>query len=629
MSKLFSDKERTLLEASQKYYTDGTSPLSDAEFDKLENEIRNENPSSKVLRVGYGYDINKDTTPGEKVKHRYGTVGSLDKIHNVSELPDHMLNHLMRMSLKLDGLSVVLYYDRGVFVQAVTRGDGEIGIDITNKAKTILEDEYDIFIPGFTGAIRGEILMSFEQFERFKQTNPTAPNPRNAAAGLINRKEWSKDPASYLDIVVYHVIGSDDTFGDANYNPVGSHDGFLRDHFTRVVPITSFILTSNMDTDFHRLRDEWYSEYPADGIVITHPQAVYNQSNGSFQFDEVAYKFPPEEKETTVLGIEWNMSKTGYAIPRIHVEPVQLAGTTVEYTAGFNAMYIKDTGIGIGSKVTIAKMGEIIPNITSVISKGMSNIPSICPSCGQSLRWKGVHLACTNRKCPNIEIQDMLVWIQSLVPTDGIGETLIVSMMNTFLPFKKRSVESIWYCGKLIDPNKGIQTTRFVEMWNKMFEGPFTLESAIRALNIPRFGEKTAAKLSQHPDAVKAALNISSIDDLDRILSSIIGTADLESLKENFNRFLRLRFIDHLIDWSDPTESGEIIQVAITGKLSIKRSEFEKLLKKNGFQVGNITKNTQILITDNPNSNSAKNQQAEKLGIKRMTESEFRSLYNI
>ena len=207
------ERQKLISEASQAYYSDGTSSLTDAEFDALLEQERMENPDSPLLDVGHGYDINKDPRSDKKYPHKYGIVGSLDKCHNWVELPkdfkDISGDHIQFASVKLDGISCVMYYRNGEMYQALTRGkvvnDIPMGIDITDKVRIIAPTFFNIPDKSFTGAVRGEILMSNNSFWTYSQNHPEASNARNSAAGLMGQKELTDD-LQFLDIIVYTVI---------------------------------------------------------------------------------------------------------------------------------------------------------------------------------------------------------------------------------------------------------------------------------------------------------------------------------------------------------------------------------------------------------------------------------------
>ena len=366
--------QKRIQEASQKYYTDGTSNVSDAEFDKMLEQLRKEDPNSPLLGVGHGYDINKDSTVGERVKHKYGVAGSLDKCHSWEEIPKAFISSISdyyQVSLKIDGLSVVLYYREGKLVQALTRGGGEAGIDITPKVALILKENIKLKDETFTGAVRGEIVMSYTAFEQYQADHADAKNPRNTAAGIVNSKDVCVQDIQMLDIIVYTIVGIEPfmslpepyTYTDAwkwleyNFKNVAPH---------AIIPLNASILMTQMEN----LQAEWYGKYPADGIVISKDelqlQTVSDIKGYAVVYPALAFKFKAESTVTKIIGIEWNLTKTKYLVPRINVETVQLSGTNVSWATGFNAQNIVKNKIKPGCLVKIMKANEIIPHITEI-----------------------------------------------------------------------------------------------------------------------------------------------------------------------------------------------------------------------------------------------------------------------
>ena len=206
-----TELETKIKYAAQQYYSDGTSPYTDEEFDEMVDELRRINPDSELFRVGWGYSLDLDRTPGQKFKHKYGKAGSLDKCHSWSELSWMIQHGPVDLSLKLDGISVVLYYVEGYLVRALTRGDGITGIDITEKVSKIFPSNCRGI--KFTGAVRGEILMSYDNFENFQKVHPEAKNPRNSTAGIIGANEITDD-INYLSIIVYTIVGDEHIHDD-------------------------------------------------------------------------------------------------------------------------------------------------------------------------------------------------------------------------------------------------------------------------------------------------------------------------------------------------------------------------------------------------------------------------------
>lgn len=627
--------ETLIKEYAQKYYTDGSSPVSDEEFDALVDELRRMSSDSReVNSVGWGYETNKDTTPGQKVQHKYGLVGSLPKIHSFDDLiKEYKSEDVYTASLKLDGLSVVLYYVDSKLERAVTRGDGYAGIDITDKVRYITDMFNQLKHINFTGAIRGEILMPNSAWTAFKEDNPDAKNSRNATAGLINRKDIDKS-LKLLKIVPYTIVGCESDHFDT-YSKVLA---FLETcfGFENIVPTSRSIKNSRYDFTgmMDTLKHNWYTEYPADGIVVNFG---IEQNGSEINYKSMAYKFETESVETEVVSIEWEMSKTRYAIPRIRIKPVIIDGTTIEYAAGHNAENIKARGLGKGAIVKVTKANEIIPFITDVIKPVEPAVIKYCPVCGSELVWNGVHLSCVNPDCGNAKTQDLLVWINNIAPLDNFGDTLrlkyiyeyfgnacsISTLMN---PDNGPDEDDIWSL------ENTVQGQLFIKFLGLLYHSSIPAENAIKALNIPRLGDVTSAKLAQNKHLISELINASCMTATTDMLKSqlsdlyqVVGNANANSIIENIDKFRRLLFIENRIVYPTPSEKKG--KVAITGRLSVPRAQLEKELKYAGFEVSDVKKDTKYLIIDDLESTSSKNKNAIRFGITRLSEAEFRSRF--
>lgn len=633
-----TELEEKIQKAAQAYYTNGSSELSDAEFDSLVERLRLENPESPLLqKTGWGYSVESDSTPGMKYPHKYGTAGSLTKARRWEEIDSKLKNKLVDVSLKIDGISVVIYYKNGKLYQALTRGDGNIGIDITDKINLIKSVSSDIDSQ-FTGAVRGEIVMSFKNFDKFKAVHPEAKNPRNAVAGLINRKEITED-ISLLDVVVYSVVGCENDYASQKFNSIWNVRSCLNSWFRHLVPKTEIYINKSAVTEgFMRIKDRWADIWPSDGLVLTYPELKIDVDNIMQQSQ--AFKFKSEIAQTGVLEVEWNMSKTGYSVPKIKVKPVFLSGTTVQYCTGYNAKYIKDNNIAVGSIVEIEKHGEIIPTINKVIAaSGTAELPKFCPHCQTELQWDGVHLKCMNPQCSNSNTKDTLIWTGILAPVDMLGDSLKQSFF-TEIYGEVPTIEILMYdrTNAYSNATEGTQAYRMRKMLDSLFSNDtIELVNAIKALNIPRFGDVNASKLAEYPDEVHELFQIacdgSCADGMKALklfntLTAYIGSANSMALQNNMDKIARLRFIEKRINWSVAKKHTSVFgKVAITGKLSVKRADFEKELLSAGFTPTDIGKDTKFLITDDPNSSSSKNKKADKWNIPKIMEQEFRERY--
>lgn len=631
--------QKKIQEASQKYYTEGDSGVSDKQFDEMLDTLKKEDPTNPLVTdVGHGYKVDEDTTPGEKVKHRYGVAGSLDKCHDWKEFKSDLEVAHRYASLKLDGLSIVMYYEKGELVRALTRGDGVTGITITDKV-LFIHPEYESVHPEFTGAVRGEAVMSHENFEKFKELHPDAKNARNSTAGLINGKELTED-LKFIDIVVYRVVGMT-TKTDKPMCTYTHVQQFLRENFSRVAPWEWVELTEgNFIEAMEILKDKWYSIYPADGIVLTCPNVALRHTGMKTSqgpdieavYTSNAFKFKAESAITKVIGVEWNLSKTRYLIPRIQMETVQLSGTNVSWCAGNNAENIEKLGVGPGAEIEVLKSGEIIPYLEQIITPAEHiEIPTHCPECGTELERCGVHLMCPNLACANAEMQDLLVWMDNIAPYDGLGDTLKLKFLNDKFDGEP-TIEKIYQEGPVmyLDSISGTQMSNFYEMYSQLFTNKVKLCDAVRALNIPRFGEVTSRKLAQYPEQIITLIYAAENPHISIHPDGFdekIGEANYKSMMENLWKFKRLAYIKENIDWTGEPKDEVAVKVAITGKLSVKRSSFEQELRDAGYVPGSISKDTCFLITDDPTSSSDKNKKADEWGIEKITEVEFRQKY--
>lgn len=633
MSKL----QQLIKQASQQYYSEGTSPISDEKFDSLLEELKKEDPSNALLTdTGHGYEPDK-VEWGKKENHLYGEVKGLDKCHSFEEAQKLKfdLNSDSIASLKLDGMSVVLYYESGQLITAVTRGNGTTGINVTDRILQIDPDLGQVD-SRFTGATRGEILMCYPSFEAYVKSHPdtAAANPRNTTAGLIK----SGKDLNFLSVVMYSVIGLGK---DTNYEMSEQFSSYvstiywLTSNFKEVVQHTELtsdqLSSSNFFSTMEELNTKWYGHYPADGIVLANMNNSITSSGTDYAVtnESIAFKYPSECQTTVVTQVEWNLGKTKILVPKIGFEPLELAGTTVKWAHGDNAKNIKDNGIAVGAVVEVSKRGEIIPHIEDVIEPKEAELPTHCPACGEKLIWQGVHLMCPNTQCGDANVQDILIWCKNIAPYFGIGDNLTVSYLEKFLPTKDMRIESIYeYKEWFPDSSPLINEQKFLDMIHMLFTEKVSLETAILALNIPRISTATAPIVAKYPEFVKELMEYGTGNTTAEMIKDI-GQANMLSIRDNAWKFRRLSLIESNIDFTPNKQSASSKgKVAITGTLSMKRSQFEDILKANGWDIASsVSKTTKFLITDDPNSNSGKNAKAASLGIPKITEKEFVEKY--
>lgn len=363
-----NELERSIALFSQLYY-EGRPQIPDSEFDKLTDELKEKYPDSKLLKTtGWGYDPHKFSY-GVKVPHKYQQCNSIErKPRSIKDIPmDFISQPILRISAKLDGLSGVAYYQEGVLFQALTRGNGEIGIDVTNKHARIIKDSaWHKVYDDFTGAIRGEYVISNKNWEKICEIHKDDENPpknqRNYAAGLLNRNEVSEE-LQYVEFVPYKIIASEG-INNSFYDIRVITDKLL--HMYKNVVMFDYVSGSELTQNYlYNKYLEFNSVYPCDGCVIT-KNNLGIKDNVSIVYDEVAYKFDADAIETTVKYVEWNLSRTGMMKPVAVLEPIDIDGSTVSRCTCFNAEYVVNNKIKEGTKVKIHKGGMVIPDIAAV-----------------------------------------------------------------------------------------------------------------------------------------------------------------------------------------------------------------------------------------------------------------------
>ena len=656
------DIENYLADQSQKYYYDGSNECTDKEWDDLLEYLMHSKPHSKILnQVGWGYDIYQHV--GEKQTHTYGLVKGIDrKIRNLNEFPKTFLNTKYIMTAKLDGLSVVCYFVNGHLTKALTRGNGITGIDRTDKVEYILRKYSNEALKksGFTGAIRGEIVISNENWNKMLEQNIAGTNQRNTAAGLINRDEIIDD-LNYVDIVFYKLVGYNENHYMLNKSINDNFDCEILSDYLDKKCLVDYIYPNNNEISqefLEKVYSHFLETYPCDGIVFTHLNKEYEtkeQNHHSLiciSHDELAYKFITESAITRVTNISWTMSKGNKAIPVVNVEPTEISGATISNVSAYNAKYVYDNKINVGTKVEIIRSGEVIPKIVNIITnphKMESAIPTNCPYCGSKLVWDGVDLCCINSDCKNRDEQNLKIWVKNIANVDGISDTLIfkffdelnINSLNDLYSYDYAELE---YKNAPSNSHKG----KFNKILHQLLVDKIDIKNALLALNIKRLGDKTVIKLLNNQDFIdyidklisglKDIINLSkdkqqelfNANVLKDISRKCIGEAFSEVIitLDSYSKFMNLKYIAHRINISKSTVTQiSNKSVVITGSLSISRKQFETILNNNGITLSNtVNKKTTCLIC-NKESTSSKYKKAIELQIPILNEETFIQKY--
>lgn len=621
---------------AESYYS-GQSEVSDEYFDALVDELRTLKPDSEVLKkTGWGFN----PSGSKKVKHLYQMhVGSLGKVKSEEEIPSSLIpsnvGDYCRVSAKLDGLSVVSYYSAGKRVLAITRGNGEVGKDVTQKMR-IIDPCNNELTYGFTGAVRGEVIIDNRTWDRIKsryEDNPSA-NQRNIAAGIMNRNDVEgqvDEDLSLLRYIVYKVVACENYALDGSFDipqlPSASFDD---------IPCVRFHYGSwkDIESQFEVLVSEFRKKFPCDGLVLTSNHCAQKDTS-EIVYNEVAYKFQAESKQVVVNEVTYSATRTGRMAPRVWFDSVELSGAMVQKATGFNAKFIKDNCIGPGAVIEVCRSGEVIPDIMRVISpaeSGEPQLPSFCPTCNTELKWDGVDLVCEHEN----ESQLAYRFISVLGETDGVGWSLFSKILEMY---DIKNLETLVKFIKLLK----ISWKTTTDIIPGFISGSVTQGKCVKVL------EKICSKVN--PVSFIVACNIGGIswttakslmENYSEFINDIKGTKVDWVKVSNIKGFgystvvalqsaeSRIKSLAEVMEFEEVKYGPRVesqFKVAITGSLSIKRSDFDSLLESKGISQSSNFKEIRYLITNNPNSGSSKMKKAKDNGVEIISEEMFTKMY--
>ncbi len=649
-----ADELRRLIEYhNDRYYNKDNPEISDFEYDKLLRELENieeeypelKTADSPTVKVG-----GKSSSKFSPVVHKV-PMESLHDSFSHDELRDFdrkvrevVTSPLYIVEPKFDGLSVSCEYENGVFVRGSTRGDGVTGEDVTENLMTIkllpkkLENA-----PEFL-EVRGEVYMSFSTFERLCEEqldNDEKPfkNPRNAAAGSLRQKDSTVTEKRSLDIFVFNIQ-------QVKGVEITSHKQSL-DYLSELgFPTAPFYNTfDNIEgviDEIERigmLRGEL--EYGIDGAVVKVDDFSQRKRIGStakFPKWAEAYKYPPEEKETELLDIEFNVGRTGVITPVGIFAPVLLAGTTVSRATLHNEDFIREKDIRIGDKVIIRKAGEIIPEVVSVVSHSADSqefsFPEKCPSCGSLLiKEEGeAALRCTNTECPAQLKRHIIHFVsRDAMDIEGMGPAVITDLLYNnrisspadIYRLTAEDISSLERKGEKSASNliEAINNSKQRELFRLIF-----------ALGIRHIGQKAAKLMCEHFGSIDAIINAQAedylaIDGFGEIMAK--SAASYFSLESTVKLIEEFRELGLSMQGEKKILSSNLFEgktFVLTGTLpTYTRTDASAIIEQNGGKVSSsVSKKTSyVLAGEDAGSKLTK---AQTLGVTVISEEELLSM---
>lgn len=634
---------------SYRYYVDNENDIDDYEYDMMMRELKAIEeeypelitPDSPTRRVG-GEATNMFESVAHTVKmESLQDAFSFDEIRDFDRrVKDAVTNATYVVEPKIDGLSVSLEYRDGVFVRGSTRGDGSVGEDITANLRTVrsipLRLKTDLpFIE-----VRGEVYMPHSVFHKLveeQELNEEKPfkNPRNAAAGSLRQKNPKITAKRKLDIFVFNVQQID---GHSLSNHKQSLD-YLKELGFKTIPFyTEFKNIDGAIDELKRIADIRYTlPFDIDGAVIKVNDFEKRRILGStakFPKWAIAFKYPPEEKETKLLSIEVNVGRTGVLTPTAVFSPVLIAGSTVSRATLHNEDFIKEKGICIGDTIIIRKAGDVIPEVVSVkehIPDAVPyRMPEICPSCGaKAVREDGeAAIRCNNPDCP-AQLLRMLIHFCSrdAMDIEGLGDALLNKLVEQNMIKTAADIYSLDF-DKIAEMDK--MGKKSAENLKKAIEKSKEndLSKLVFALGIRHVGAKAAKLLSDNFRDIDSIMN-SSAEDIAKIdgfgLVMAQSVVDFMSMPQSQKLIADLKAAGVNMKAEDThidnRFSGKTF--VLTGTLTkYTRSEASRIIENYGGKASSsVSKKTDyVLAGEAAGSKLAK---ATELGVKIINEDEF------
>ena len=636
---------------SKLYYVYDAPIISDYDFDMLMQRLKALEaahpelitPDSPTQRVG-GQVLSQFTPVHHQVPLESLTdVFSYDELFAFGERMDSLVSepHNYTVEPKIDGLSMSLEYENGVFVRGATRGDGTTGEDVTENLRTVRSVPLRIENAPERLIVRGEVYMSkvvFEELNRQREIKgePLLANPRNAAAGSMRQLDPKIAAARKLDIICFNMQYS-------SGKPYETHAQTLDAMRDMGFPVVQYKVYDNIHDCIERI--EWLGEnraelpFEMDGAVIKINSLSQRTALGSTAKAPrwaVAFKYPPEKKESRVLDIVVQVGRTGVLTPKVLVEPVRLAGTTVSAATLHNQDNIDRLGIRLGDTVVLQKAGEIIPEVVSVnLSKRPEDsvpfvMPHYCPECGSPVvrDEDGAALRCTSPECPAQRLRNIAHFAsREAMDIEGLGISVCESLINSGLV---RNFADLYYLEaqsiSMLDRMGEKSAQNLIAAIEKSKQAG--LARLLCAFGIRQVGQKAAKTLAMHFPDLDAVMEadvdeLTAIQDIGAITAKFITEwFSLEQSKHQIHLLreagVSFRSSEQLLD---NRFAGKTF--VLTGTLqNYTRDEASAIIEKYGGKAsGSVSKKTSfVLAGENAGSKLAK---AQELGIPVISEEEF------
>lgn len=651
IEKKIEELRKTLRYHSDRYYNDDAPEIEDYEYDMMMRELKEleekypeyDAPDSPTKKVGGVADNSFESVAHSVRMESLQDAFSKDELREFSNRVEDTVSDVNYVvEPKIDGLSVSLEYRDGVFLRGSTRGNGDVGEDVSGNLRVIhnIPLKLNKSIPYIE--VRGEVYMPKKSFERVVDRqiiNGEKPfkNPRNAAAGSLRQKDSSVAASRGLDIFVFNI----QQIEGVELNSHKESLDFIKELGFNTIP--TYKKVDNIEdaiAEIDRIGEARGSlEYDIDGAVIKvddFSQRDILGSTAKYPKWAIAFKYPPEEKQTKLLDIEIAVGRTGVLTPTAILESVHLAGTTVSRATLHNQDFINEKGIAIGDVVTVRKAGDIIPEVLCVNEHNSNSVfkfPDVCPSCGEKVYRDEDEAAirCINPECPAQLLRNLIHFCsRDAMDIEGLGPAIIETFVNEGLIAKTYDIYNLDF-NKILSL-EGFKETSANNIINSVNNSKNNdLSKLIFALGIRHIGAKAGKLLADYFKDIDLVMN-ASVDDILQIDG--FGKIMAESVVEFFSSDSTKELIAKLKEAGVNMKSTNVVEdtrfsgmtFVLTGTLpTLKRAEASKIIESFGGKTSSSVskKTTYVLAGEEAGSKLDK---ANKLGVQVISEEEFKEM---